>query len=103
MLLRWSRPSLSTVGTMNTSTSRDMTQCATDCSRYCRVFEYSPLASGWGWKMRGDTPILSGSGVSLRDRNPRSVCAACRRGIASVQGFDDVLDHLLRIAEDHHG
>ena len=44
---------------MNTSTSRDITQCAIDSSRYCSVLPRSPFAPGSGWKIRADTPIRS--------------------------------------------
>src|SRR5688572_8861563 len=104
MLLRWMRPSWLTVGTMNTMTSRDITQWATDCSRYCRVFDWMPLASGCGWNRRGETPIFRASGDSLRERADRAARAARLREItASVQRLDDVLYDLLGIAEHHHG
>jgi hypothetical protein len=80
-LLGWINPSFATVGTMKTSTSRDITQCAMDCSRYCRVFDWIPLPSGRGWNRRGDTPIFSASGETFLDNARRSECAACRRGI----------------------
>src|SRR5262245_24579531 len=83
MLLRWSSPSLSTVGTMNTSTSRDMAQCATDCSRYCRVLDCRPRASGCGWKMRAETPILRASGEILRERRERAERTARLMGITA--------------------
>ena len=44
---------------MNTSTSRDMTQCAIDSSRYWSVLPLSPFAPGSGWKIRADTPMRS--------------------------------------------
>src|SRR5262245_16385989 len=94
MLLRWSSPSLSTVGTMKTSTSRDITQWATDCSRYCRVFDCRPRASGCGWKMRGETPILRASGEILRERRDRAERTARLREITARR--------LLRAAARYH-
>jgi hypothetical protein len=48
MLLRCTIPSPLTDGIMNTITSRDMTQCATDCSRYCSDFDWMPVAPACG-------------------------------------------------------
>lgn len=48
MLLRCLMPSPLTDGIMKTITSRDMTQCATDCSRYWRDLDWSPVAPGCG-------------------------------------------------------
>jgi hypothetical protein len=44
---------------MKTSTSRDITHCAIDSSRYCRFLLRRPVEPGSGWKMRAETPMRS--------------------------------------------
>ena len=74
---------------MNTSTSRDMTQCAIDSSRYWSVLPLSPFAPGSGWKIRADTPMRSvrcvmrwparsNSRRRARPRSGRIPTTACR-------------------------
>jgi len=81
-----------TVGTMNTSTSRDITHCAIDSSRYCRFLLRKPSAPGSGWKMRADTPMRSVRrmksrlNLSLRARQrERSTRPARFSGVSSVR------------------
>jgi hypothetical protein len=71
-----------TVGIMKTSTSRDITHCAIDSSRYCRVLLRKPLAPLSGWKMRADTPILS---VRCMTRRPALSDSWRRRAVRKRQ------------------
>ena len=58
---------------MRTSTSRDITQWAMDCSSTCSVFVLIPVASGSGWNSRAESPILI---VFLRMAAPVSIQVA---------------------------
>src|SRR5450830_1031176 len=67
---------------MNTSTSRDITHCAMDSSRYCRVLPRKPLAPVSGWKIRAEMPILS---VRCMMRRPALSDIALKRAASSFQ------------------
>src|SRR5450830_1679655 len=67
---------------MNTSTSRDITHCAMDSSRYCRVLPRKPLAPVSGWKMRAEMPILS---VRCMMRRPALSDIALKRAPSNFQ------------------
>src|SRR3990172_5553539 len=64
MLPRRISPPPSIDGIMNTSASAVISQCATDCSRYCSVLPLKPSAGGTLRRKRGDKPILSGLIIS---------------------------------------
>jgi len=72
MLEGCSRPLVFTVGTMNTSTSRDITHCAIDSSRYCRFLLRRPVDPVSGWKMRAETPMRSVRRMKSRPRRSRN-------------------------------
>src|SRR5687767_11404726 len=54
------RPPPSIDGSMNTSASAVMSQCAIDCSRYCSFFPLNPSSAGTLCRNLGDSPILKG-------------------------------------------